>query len=224
MTQPLAPATHSTPLHSPQARTPPFTSRPATPTVTSHPSCPTHYSPPPQSRSVMDGQLFAIKQLLVLREQIAPFEADFAVVERGLDFSHMRDYLRRTLSGMRGCCFFSFLGAVRYAWLFFFLFFGGAGDSGAGAVETASNLQGPLRYGGFSPCCCLRCRFAAPPATGLLLLTMLMLPRHSPPSAGQLPLFTLSNENAVVQLVARGAPRVRESAQDSKKVGGSVPG
>ena len=27
--------------------------------------------------SPMDGQLFAIKQLLVLREQIAPFEADF---------------------------------------------------------------------------------------------------------------------------------------------------
>ena len=32
----------------------------------------------------MDSQLFAIKQLLVLREQIAPFEADFAVVERDL--------------------------------------------------------------------------------------------------------------------------------------------
>ena len=32
----------------------------------------------------MDSQLFAIKQLLVLREQIAPFQADFAVVERDL--------------------------------------------------------------------------------------------------------------------------------------------
>lgn len=84
----------------------------------------------------MDGQLFAIKQLLVLREQIAPFEADFAVVERGLDFSHMRDYLRRTLSGVCLVCFSLFWGA---------------GDSGAGAVETASNLQGRLRYGGFSP-------------------------------------------------------------------------
>ena len=33
---------------------------------------------------MVDSQLFAIKQLLVLREQIAPFEADFAVVERDL--------------------------------------------------------------------------------------------------------------------------------------------
>ncbi|KAI3426341.1 hypothetical protein D9Q98_008714 [Chlorella vulgaris] len=52
-----------------------------------------------KSKGVMDSQLFAIKQLLALREQIAPFEADFAVVERDLDFTHMRDYLRRTLSG-----------------------------------------------------------------------------------------------------------------------------
>ena len=78
------------------------------------------------------GQLFTIRQLLILREQIAPFEADFAVVERSLDFSHVKDYLRRTLSG-------------------------------------------------------------------------------------QLPLFSFSSNNAVLQLVSRGGPRLSENQVDAKK-------
>ena len=80
----------------------------------------------------LHGQLFTIRQLLILREQIAPFEADFAVVERGLDFSHVKDYLRRTLSG-------------------------------------------------------------------------------------QLPLFSFSSNNAVLQLVSRGGPRLSENQMDAKK-------
>lgn len=60
----------------------------------------------------LHGQLFTIRQLLILREQIAPFEADFAVVERGLDFSHVKDYLRRTLSGQLPLFSFSSNSAV----------------------------------------------------------------------------------------------------------------
>jgi len=65
-----------------------------------------------KSAGPLHGQLFTIRQLLILREQIAPFEADFAVVERGLDFSHVKDYLRRTLSGQLPLFSFSSNNAV----------------------------------------------------------------------------------------------------------------
>lgn len=52
-----------------------------------------------KTASMMDGLLFQIRHLLILREQLAPFEASFSFVDKELDFSHMRDHLLRILNG-----------------------------------------------------------------------------------------------------------------------------
>lgn len=66
--------------------------------------------------------MFQIKHLLILREQIAPFQVDFTVKEMALDFSKMKNAGKDLFLNLILLTFEVFLFATLFVKLFLFFF------------------------------------------------------------------------------------------------------